>query len=235
MPRTAMPGGLPGCARISPCSTSCASITSGGFESYWSIPAETATVQAPADGCPAREPDFFRAVKTALPNAKLIAEDLGVLTPDVVALREATGLPGMAVLQFAFGGGADNLYLPHNHRANSVVVIPATTDNDNDVAAGTRLRMRRPSDHVRRYLRVDGRDISGRFPALVAYASVCNLAVIPLQDLLGLGSAARFNSPGQPEGNWAWRFASESEQLSPCSPSARALISANFRCELYRR
>jgi len=176
-----------------------------GFESYWSIPAGSATAR-PGRWVPGPGLDFFRAVRAALPGAKLIAEDLGVLTPDVVALRDATGLPGMAVLQFAFGGGADNLYLPHNHRANCVV-YPGTHDNDTTIGwyatADEKTR-----DHVRRYLRVGGQDVNGDF-LRAAYASVCNLAIVSLQDLLGLGSAARFNSPGQPEGNWAWRYRSE--------------------------
>ena len=176
-----------------------------GFEAYWSIPAGSATAK-PGHWVPGPGLDFFRAVRTALPGAKLIAEDLGTLTPEVVALREATGLPGMAVLQFAFGGGADNFYLPHNQRANCVV-YPGTHDNDTTTGwyatADEKTR-----DHVRRYLRVSGQDISGDF-LRTAYASVCALAIIPLQDLLGLGSPARFNSPGKPEGNWSWRFRSE--------------------------
>ena len=173
-----------------------------GFESFWSIPAGSATAR-PGRWLPGPGLEFFRAVRAALPDAKLIAEDLGTLTPAVLALREATGLPGMAVLQFAFGGGSDNFYLPHNHRANCVV-YPGTHDNDTTLgwyaAADEKTR-----DHVRRYLRVNGQVIATDF-LRTAYASVCHLAVIPLPDLLGLGSAARFNRPGQPEGNWAWRY-----------------------------
>jgi len=176
-----------------------------GFESYWSIPAGSTTAR-PGRWVPGPGLKFFKAVRAALPDARLIAEDLGTLTPAVVKLREDTGLPGMAVLQFAFGGGADNFYLPHNHRANCVV-YPGTHDNDTTLgwfgAADEKTR-----DHVRRYLRVGGQEIAGDF-LRTAYASVCNLAIIPLQDLLGLGSEARFNSPGKPEGNWSWRFRSE--------------------------
>jgi len=176
-----------------------------GFEAYWSIPAGSATAK-PGHWVPGPGLDFFRAVRTALPGAKLIAEDLGTLTPEVVALREATGLPGMAVLQFAFGGGSDNFYLPHHQRANCVV-YPGTHDNDTTTGWYTTAD-EKTRDHVRRYLRVSGQDISGDF-LRTAYASVCALAIIPLQDLLGLGSPARFNSPGKPEGNWSWRFRSE--------------------------
>ena len=198
-----------------------------GFEAYWSIPAGSATAK-PGHWVPGPGLDFFRAVRTALPDAKLIAEDLGTLTPEVLALREATGLPGMAVLQFAFGGGADNFYLPHNQRANCVV-YPGTHDNDTTTGwyatADEKTR-----DHVRRYLRVSGQDISGDF-LRTAYASVCALAIIPLQDLLGLGSTARFNSPGKPEGNWSWRFRSEqlTTLLARSGPYLRELA------ELYRR
>jgi 4-alpha-glucanotransferase len=129
--------------------------------------------------------------------------DLGLLTPETIALRDATGLPGMAVLQFAFGGGADNLYLPHNHRANSVV-YPGTHDNDTTRGwyATTDEKTR---DHVRRYLRIGGQEIGWDF-LRVAYQSVANLAIVPLQDLFTLGSEARFNTPGKSQGNWTWRY-----------------------------
>ena len=198
-----------------------------GFESYWSIPAGSATAR-PGHWVPGPGLEFFRAVRAALPDAKLIAEDLGTLTPAVVALREATGLPGMAVLQFAFGGGADNFYLPHNHRANCVV-YPGTHDNDTTLGwyatADEKTR-----DHVRRYLRVSGADINGDF-LRAAYASVCNLAIIPLQDLFALGSSARFNSPGQAEGNWAWRFTAE--QLGSLSAKSSGYL--RELAALYRR
>ncbi len=172
-----------------------------GFEAYWSVPAGATTART---GRWVTGPgiEFFRAVEADLPGAKLIAEDLGLLTPATIALREATGLPGMAVLQFAFGGGADNLYLPHNVRANTVV-YPGTHDNDTTRGwyATTDEKSR---DHVRRYFRISGQEIAWDF-LRAAYASTANLAVIPLQDLLNLGSSARFNTPGKSQGNWTWR------------------------------
>jgi len=173
-----------------------------GFEAYWSVPADARTART---GRWAHGPgvEFFRAVRQAMPDAKLIAEDLGLLTPETIALREATGLPGMAVLQFAFGGKADNLYLPHNLRPNCVVY---SGTHDNDTTRGwyaTADEMTR--DHVRRYFRIGGQEIAWDF-IRAAYAAVSNLAVIPLQDLLSLGSEARFNTPGKSQGNWAWRF-----------------------------
>jgi 4-alpha-glucanotransferase len=176
-----------------------------GFEAYWSVPAGAKTAR---NGKWTTGPglDFFRAVRDALPDAKLIAEDLGLLTPATIELRDGTGLPGMAVLQFAFGGGADNLYLPHNVRANTVV-YSGTHDNDTTIGwyATTDEKTR---DHVRRYFRISGTEIAWDF-VRTAYASTANLAVVPLQDLLSLGSDARFNTPGKSQGNWSWRYRPE--------------------------
>ncbi|MEO6568356.1 MAG: 4-alpha-glucanotransferase [Opitutaceae bacterium] len=176
-----------------------------GFDSYWAIPAGAANARS---GSWERGPGIglFKAIRAALPNCKLIAEDLGELSPSVVVLREATGLPGMSILQFAFGGKADNLYLPHNHCANTVV-YPGTHDNDTTRGwySNTDEKTR---DHVRRYLRVSGSDISWDF-VRACYSSPANLAVFPLQDLLNLDSAARFNTPGKPQGNWTWRYRAE--------------------------
>lgn len=176
-----------------------------GFDTYWSIPADAPNART---GHWAQGPGLaiFEAIKKAMPDAKLIAEDLGELMPSVVELREATGLPGMAILQFAFGGGSDNLYLPHNQRANSVV-YPGTHDNDTTLGwYATANEANR--DHVRRYLRVSGREIGWDF-IRSAYSSVCTLAVIPLQDMLTLGAEARFNTPGTSHGNWTWRYRAE--------------------------
>lgn len=172
------------------------------FDTYWSIPADAATAKT---GEWKQGPGlaFFQAVKAALPDCRLIAEDLGELFDSVRELRDACGLPGMTILQFAFGGDADNLYLPHNLVANAVV-YPGTHDNDTTLGwyAATEEKAR---DHVRRYLRVDGREIGWDF-VRAAYAAVSRLAIIPLQDLLSLGGEARFNTPGVAAGNWQWRY-----------------------------
>ena len=176
-----------------------------GFEAYWSVPADAPTART---GRWVEGPGlhFFEAIRAALPHAKLIAEDLGLLTEATVALREATGLPGMAVLQFAFGGGADNPYLPHQQRPNSVVY---SGTHDNDTTLGWYAHCdEKTRDHVRRYYRVDGREIGWDF-IRSGYSSVANLAVFPLQDLLSLGSEGRFNTPGKGQGNWTWRYTSE--------------------------
>lgn len=177
-----------------------------GFDTYWSIPAGAPTAKT---GTWEKGPGlaFFDAVKRALPDARLIAEDLGDLSDSVRVLRAQTGLPGMTILQFAFGGSSDNLYLPHNLQANSVV-YPGTHDNDTTLgwyaAASEGER-----DHVRRYLRVNGREVGWDF-IRAAYAATSNLAVIPMQDLFCLPSAARFNTPGKAQGNWQWRYRGDS-------------------------
>ena len=173
-----------------------------GFDAYWSVPADAPNARkgiwAPGPGL-----DLFVALRNAIPDAKLIAEDLGVLTPTVIQLREATGLPGMAILQFAWGRDSKNLYLPHNLTTNCAV-YPGTHDNDTSVG-WYQTATEAERDHVRRYLRVSGHDIAWDF-VRTAYESVSALAIVPLQDLLGLGSEARFNLPGKAQGNWQWRY-----------------------------
>jgi 4-alpha-glucanotransferase len=175
-----------------------------GFDTYWSVPAGASTARG---GKWQQGPglDFFRAIAARFPDANIIAEDLGEPAPSVTALLAATGLPGMSVLQFAFGDKSDNAYLPHNHRANSVV-YPGTHDNDTTRGWYASLDGK-TRDHVRRYLRINGEEISWDF-IRAAYASVANLTVIPLQDLFSFGSEARFNLPGTSEGNWQWRYRS---------------------------
>ncbi|MCS7047554.1 MAG: 4-alpha-glucanotransferase, partial [Gemmataceae bacterium] len=133
----------------------------------------------------------------------IIAEDLGVITPEVVALRERYQLPGMRVLQFAFSDKATNPYLPHNYEARTVVY---TGTHDNDTTRGWyQSASEGERDHVRRYLGRDGSDIAWDF-IRAAWASVAEIAIAPLQDVLNLGSEARMNTPGRPSGNWTWRF-----------------------------
>lgn len=176
-----------------------------GFDTYWKIPAEAKDARK---GTWAKGPgiDFFKAVQKRFPEARMIAEDLGEITPAVHKLRQATGLPGMAILQFAFGGGADNAYLPHNLTPD-LVLYPGT--HDNNTTLGWYAESPEPvRDHARRYLRVSGQEISWDF-IRTAYASVSRLAMIPLQDLLCLGAEHRLNTPGVPDGNWQWRFRRE--------------------------
>jgi len=172
------------------------------FDTYWAIPAGAENARGGA-WQPGPGAAFFRAMKRALPDCRLIAEDLGELSDSVHALRRETGLPGMAILQFAFGSTADNFYLPHNLSANTVL-YPGTHDNDTTLgwyAAADAVTQH----HVREYFRVDGHAVNWDF-VRAGYASVARLFVVPLQDLLGLGAEARFNTPGIAAGNWKWRY-----------------------------
>jgi 4-alpha-glucanotransferase len=173
-----------------------------GFESYWSVPAKDTTAR---NGkwieCPGLE--LFQAIRAACPDAKLVAEDLGVITEEVEALRQATGLPGMAVLQFAFGGDAENGYLPHNYSRNCVA-YSGTHDNDTTLGWYRGLDAK-TQDHIRRYLSVSGDEIAWDL-VRSAIKSCANMAIIPMQDLLSLGSEARLNTPGAAVGNWQWRY-----------------------------
>jgi 4-alpha-glucanotransferase len=173
-----------------------------GFESYWSVPADEPNA-IKGKWLPSPGLELFKAIQKACPEAKLVAEDLGVITEEVDALRAATGLPGMAVLQFAFGGEADNAYLPHNYARNTVVY---SGTHDNDTSRGWYAGLDEATqDHIRRYLGVSGEAISWDL-IRSAIRSSAYLAVVPLQDLMSLGTEARLNTPGSPVGNWQWRY-----------------------------
>jgi 4-alpha-glucanotransferase len=173
-----------------------------GFEAYWEVPAgeETAIKGRWVKGPGA---ELFNALKSALGEVPIIAEDLGFITPEVEALREQFGFPGMKVLQFAFGSGPDNSHLPHNYPRNCVVY---TGTHDNDTAVGWfNSASEGVREHFCKYTGTDGHEVNWVM-ARLAMASVADLAIIPLQDILGLGSEARMNYPGRPDGNWQWRF-----------------------------
>lgn len=173
-----------------------------GFAGYWEIPAEeeTAINGRWVDGPGA---DLFRAIKEELGNLPIIAEDLGEITPDVVALRNQFDLPGMKVLQFAFGGSPNHPFLPHNYTRNCVV-YPGTHDNDTS-RAWYEHASEQERDFFRRYFHSDGVEPAWTL-ITSALASVAEVAIIPLQDLLSLGSESRMNLPGRGEGNWGWRY-----------------------------
>jgi 4-alpha-glucanotransferase len=189
-----------------------------GFESYWRVPA-AATTARKGKWTPGPGLALFHAIRHEFPGAKLIAEDLGEITPAVRRLLAATGLPGMAVLQFAFGGDAKNAFLPHNHAANTVV-YPGTHDNDTTLG-WFRAADQRTRDHVCHYLRVDGHEIAWDL-LRAAYSSPARLSVVPLQDLLSLGAEARFNLPSKAEGNWQWRYTAA--QLDALERNAAAYL-----------
>ncbi len=173
-----------------------------GFAAGWQVPRGERTAR---NGEWVEGPGyrFFETIAGSIGTLPIIVEDLGVITPDVEALRDGLGYPGMKVLQFAFGDDADNPYLPHNAVANSMVY---TGTHDNDTTLGWyRSITRQERDHVRRYLNVEGSEIHLDF-IRTAWASVSVLACAPVQDVLGLGTDARMNVPGKAKGNWGWRL-----------------------------
>ncbi|MFL5341614.1 MAG: 4-alpha-glucanotransferase [Gemmataceae bacterium] len=172
-----------------------------GFAAAWHIPHGAKTAIG-GQWVPGPGADLFHKLRQHLGGLPLIAEDLGLITPDVEALRDEFRLPGMCVLQFAFSD-PHNRYLPHNYTVNSVAY---TGTHDNDTTRGWFARLGESErDFVRRYLGRDGSDIAWDFIRL-AWSSTADLAIAPLQDVLNLGGEARMNTPGQREGNWRWRL-----------------------------
>ncbi len=186
-----------------------------GFESYWAVPAgDTTAVRGSWEPGPRER--LFEAIKNKLGDVPIVVEDLGLITKEVAQLRDSLGFPGMRILQFAFAtdSGGENLrpyYFPRN-----TIVYTGTHDNDTTVGwfhnagAGNTTRSVSRVDEERRlvltYLDTDGSEINWDFIRL-AFSSVADTAIVPLQDVLGLGSEARMNTPAREAGNWAWRFA----------------------------
>jgi 4-alpha-glucanotransferase len=173
-----------------------------GFEAYWQIPADEATA---INGCWVAAPGeaLFQALVNELGTLPVVAEDLGMITPAVHRLREQFGFPGMRILQFAFDGGADNPYLPHNHEVNSVVYT-GTHDNDTTLAWFEGLSVEQQCS-VLDYLGHPGESMP--WPLIrAAFASVARFAILPMQDVLQAGSGHRMNIPGSNTDNWQWRF-----------------------------
>ena len=176
-----------------------------GFEAYWSVPADEETavnghwVEGPRDA-------LFEALADEVGRPlPIVAEDLGLITDEVRDLMARFELPGMAVLQFAFGGDADNPYLPHRHRRQ---LVAYTGTHDNDTTAGWWASATpRERAYATRYfgLHASAEPVHRAF-VRAAWASVADLAVTPMQDVLGLGSEARMNTPGEGTGNWGWRL-----------------------------
>jgi 4-alpha-glucanotransferase len=173
-----------------------------GFAGYWKVSGKAKTA---VKGRWVRGPgrDFFQAVRNALGSLPIIAEDLGVITPDVVRLRDGFGLPGMKILQFAFEGGPQDPFLPHNFPKNCVVY---TGTHDNDTVRGWYERVNEDSRaFYHRYLDRDGSQVSWDM-IRACWASVAVYALAPLQDFLDLDNSGRMNYPGNPSGNWTWRM-----------------------------
>jgi 4-alpha-glucanotransferase len=173
-----------------------------GFDTFWEIPAGAPDARTgrwqPGPGL-----EFFQAVRTALPDARIIAEDLGYIGPDVVRLRRDAGLPGMKVVQFAYGHDANNANLPHFYPPDSVAY---TGTHDNITARGWLESLQPPYDaKIAEYFQLDSS--KSAWPVIRAtLATTSRLAVIPVQDLLDLPAEATLNRPGTTDGNWQWRF-----------------------------
>jgi 4-alpha-glucanotransferase len=179
-----------------------------GFEAYWEVPASEPTA-IKGQWVPGPGVDFFTVIQEKLGRLPIIAEDLGLITPGVVALRDGFGLPGMKILQFAFGGAAaENSFLPHNYTPNCVV-YSGTHDNNTTVGwwmsgeAGEDIRGFLPQ-----YMGREVKEINWDLIRL-GMASVAHTFVAPMQDVLGLGAEGRMNTPGRESGNWGWRFTVE--------------------------
>jgi 4-alpha-glucanotransferase len=185
-----------------------------GFEAYWEVPATASTavggkwVKGPGTG-------FFDALQAELGELPVVAENLGVITPEVEAIRKQFNFPGMSLLQFAFGTDPQGpSFRPHNY---SRALVAYTGGHDNDTTVGwwthsgsgdstrTAEEVRREREFARAYLGLENEAIHWAFIRTVL-ASVADTAIIPLQDVLGLGSEARMNLPGTVSGNWKWRY-----------------------------
>jgi 4-alpha-glucanotransferase len=195
-----------------------------GFESFWEIPASEPTairghwVKGPGD-------DLFSALFAALGKLPFIAEDLGMITPEVHALRERIGAPGMKILQFGFGDAGSHVYLPHNYGPNCVVY---TGTHDNDATVGWWNSSASPEEksQLQAYAGEAGDGIHWTLIRM-AYTSVARLAMAPMQDVLGLGSESRMNVPSKSDGNWGWRM----EPGSLTQPLAQKLAALVEVCD----
>ncbi len=189
-----------------------------GFTRCWSVPAGAPDARAGAFE-PGPGAALFRALERGLGRLPILAEDLGVLTPEVEALRDEFAFPGMKVLQFAFDSDADNVFLPHHHVPNSVVY---TGTHDNDTTAGWWASASEAErHHARTYLASPMREPAWDL-LRACMASVADTCIVPAQDLLQLGGGARMNFPGRPAGNWSWRAAPGSLD-APLAGRLRAL------------
>ncbi|MCM1260032.1 MAG: 4-alpha-glucanotransferase [Prevotella sp.] len=174
-----------------------------GFEAFYAIPGEDSTAE---HGKWVKGPGlaFFKALRQVIPEARIIAEDLGFLTEAVHKLLEKTGYPGMKVLEFAFQPDEDSLYLPHHHIKHAVVY---TGTHDNLPVRGWFETLNEQEKHmVREYLTLSSDDKVCDAMVREALKSVCDLAIVPIQDYLGLDATARINTPSTKEKNWTWRI-----------------------------
>jgi len=197
------------------------------FVAAWHVPANAQTART-GQWMPGPGPEFFHVVRKELGTLPVIAEDLGVITPDVCALRDEFQIPGTRVLQFAFDGNPDNPHLPANYPTNTVVY---TGTHDNNTTRGW-FEALSEAEHgkIRRRLNRAHCDSSevARELLRIAWCSVAGLAIAPLQDLLSLGSEARMNLPGSADANWCWRL-TEDMLNTPVFQQLRDLTASSNR------
>jgi 4-alpha-glucanotransferase len=198
-----------------------------GFAAAWHVPAGSPTAET-GEWVPGPGADFFRALEAELGGLPFIAEDLGIITPDVKALRDELRMPGTKVLQFAFDGSPENPYLPHNYTPDAVVY---TGTHDNNTTRGW---YEEQPESVRRQVWAYAQCPEGSAAEAVsqllrlAWSSPAALAIAPWQDVLGLGSEARMNVPGRPGGNWRWRCTPEMLD-APAFETLRELTASTSR------
>lgn len=195
-----------------------------GLQAAWEIPVnEPTAINGAWQEAPGHA--LLQAISETFPQLSLVAEDLGIITEDVDALRHAFDLPGMKILQFAFGGGEDNPYLPENIEENSVAY---TGTHDNDTTLGWyQAAPEHVRHHLQHYLNQENPEMPTVLIQLTLKSAAC-LAIVPIQDILGLDTHARMNTPGTIEGNWRWRM--EWSQLSDEKKSSfRHLVTESGR------
>ena len=187
-----------------------------GFDAYWEIPGDAITAER-GRWVKAQGEKLFKSLIKHLGDVPILAEDLGVITPEVEALRDKFNFPGMKILQFAFGTDMETKFLPHNYIPNCVVL---TGSHDNDTTRSYFEKVKKEEyhiyEHAQVYLNYFGDDLVNELIRM-AYASVANIVIIPMQDILNFGEKARMNFPGKLGGNWAWRFSWEqiNENIAP--------------------
>lgn len=196
-----------------------------GLAGFWAVPSEAKIAMFGRWKQAGPGKAFFDAIFRAVGKINIIAEDLGVITEDVIQLRKSIGAPGMVVLQFAFGGGTDNPHLPHNHELDQVVY---TGTHDNDTALGWWEGLAKEEKYnVHKYLQMSREANISWVLIHAAISSVARTAIIPMQDILGLGSSARMNIPATQLGNWNWRIPSNLsfDKLEPEAQRLRDMLS----------
>lgn len=202
-----------------------------GFEACWEIPADELTaIHGRWEEGP--NTSLFKALKSALGDLPFIAEDLGYITREVTELRKKLGIPGMKVLQFGFGDRGAHKYLPHRFQPDSVVYT-GTHDNDTTVGWWNSSATEEEKAAVSSYLAIGDEGVHWAF-VQAALTSVANLAVIPVQDVLGLGSEARMNVPSQSVGSWSWRLHSGA-LTAPLAEKLAALVEVTDRDECVKQ